>query len=138
MHDGNNSGPLPLVLIVDDAQTSAIALELACSEIRGVDAKAVFSAVEAVQILKDENSRVCAVVTDLRMPVMDGFQLIEFIRAHSKHSALPIIAVTADTEPETPYRARLLGADACFPKPFSPGAVRQTLERLLYATQRSG
>ncbi len=137
MHDANGSGPRPLVLIVDDAQTSAIALELACSDISGVDVQAVYSAVDAVRILQDENSRVCAVVTDIRMPVMDGFQLIEFIRAHPRNAALPIIVVTADTEPETPSRARLLGADACFPKPFSPGAVRQTLERLLYADQRA-
>lgn len=136
MH-GNGSDNLPIILIVDDAQTTAIALELACTEIRGAGVRAVFSAVDALRVLGDENAQVCAVVTDLKMPVMDGFQLIEFIRSHSRFSALPIIVVSADTDPEIPERIRQLGADAWFPKPFSPSALRQTLERLLYANERA-
>ncbi|MGE5645928.1 MAG: response regulator [Acidobacteriota bacterium] len=127
----------PLVLIVDDAPTSAIALELACSGIPGVDVTAVCSALDAVRILQAADSRVCAVVTDLKMPVMDGFELIEFIRARPANAGLPIVVVTADSEPETSGRVKALGANAVFPKPFSPGAVRETLERLLYANQRA-
>ena len=44
-----------------------------------------------------------------------------------------MIVVTADTDPDTPARTALLGANAYFSKPFSPRAVRETLERLLHA-----
>ncbi len=124
---------LGTVLIVDDVEASSTALELACAAIPGITISTVLSAVEAVRILKSTDQSICAVVTDIRMPVMDGFDLIRFIRADSRLSALPIIVVTADTDPDTPARTAQLGANAYFPKPFSPRAVREALERLLHA-----
>lgn len=121
---------MPTVLIVDDTPTSATALELAFAGIPGLDVRAVSSAREAVRLLEDGS--ICAVITDVRMPGMDGFQLVQFIRAHARHAATPVIVVTADTDPETPDRMARLGANAYFGKPFSPGAVRQALERLLH------
>ena len=72
-------------------------------------------------------------VTDLQMPSMDGFELIERVRADQKLARLPIIVVSGDTNPETPERVRRLGADSFFTKPFSPAEVRRKLEQLLHA-----
>jgi DNA-binding NarL/FixJ family response regulator len=44
---------------------------------------------------------------------------------------MPIIVVSADTDPATPERVVALGAEAFFPKPFSPALVRRKLEQLL-------
>ncbi len=134
---GQSGASTPTVLIVDDSQTSAIALEVACSTISGVDVRAVNSAIEAVRILADQSALVCAVVTDIRMPAMDGFELIRRIRNNPRYAATPVIVVTADTDPETSARCRSLGANACFPKPFSPGAVREALEKLIYDSKES-
>ncbi len=92
---------------------------------------------DAVRILRDSDQPICAVVTDIRMPRMDGFELIRFMRADRRHAATPIIVVTADTDPETPERASSLGADAFFSKPFSPAAIRRTLGELLHETRLS-
>ena len=123
------------LLIIDDTQTSATALELACEDVPGVEVRAVFSAREAVRLLEREDDDVCAVITDVHMPDMDGFQLVEFIRGHARHAAIPVIVVTSDTDPDTPDRMARLGANAYFGKPFSPGAVRRALERLLHERQ---
>jgi CheY-like chemotaxis protein len=90
-----------------------------------------------VRILDDRDKVVRAVLTDIRMPGMDGFELVRFVRSHRRHVGTPIIVVTADTDPETPERASRLGANAFFGKPFSPRAVRRALEDLLYADVRS-
>ena len=74
-----------------------------------------------------------AVVTDLHMPRIDGYELIQRLRAEPRFAAVPIVVISGDTDLETPGRLRRLGADAFFAKPFSPNAVRQTLEHLLYA-----
>ncbi len=124
--------PLPLILIVDDSELTATALELACSDLPGADVRTLSSAFDAAGILAG-GQPVAAVITDIRMPGMDGFQLLELIRAHPRHAVIPVIVVTGDTDPETPERLARLGADAVFPKPFSPALVRQTLERLLHA-----
>jgi CheY-like chemotaxis protein len=126
---GGGSGT---VLIVDDTEFSAVALELACSGIPGIEVRSVASAREAIRILDDRDTAVRAVLTDIRMPAMDGFDLIRFIRSHRRHVGTPIIVVSADTDPETPERTSRLGANAFFAKPFSPRAVRRALEELLY------
>jgi len=122
-----------MVLIVDDTEFAAAALEMACAGIRGIVVRPVSSAREAVRILNDRQTAVRAVLTDIRMPEMDGFELIRFIRSHPRHTRTPIIVVTADTDPDTPERTSRLGANAFFGKPFSPRAVRRILEDLLYA-----
>jgi CheY-like chemotaxis protein len=66
----------------------------------------------------------------LRLSLIDGFELIERVRAQPCLAQLPIIVISGDSEPETPRRVRALGA-AYFGKPYSPGAVRQALEQLL-------
>lgn len=124
------------VLIVDDTETSATALELACAAIPGVETSFVPSAVDAIRMLESLDT-ICAVVTDVRMPAVDGFELIRFIRTYSRCRRMPVIVVSGDTDPETPERILKLGADAYFPKPFSPAAIRQKLEQLLHVNQDS-
>ena len=72
-----------------------------------------------------------AIVTDLNMPRMDGFELIRRIREDDKLAATPIIVVSADTDPATPQRIAQLGVNAFFAKPFSPAQVRRKLEQIL-------
>jgi CheY-like chemotaxis protein len=122
------------VLIVDDTQAGVVALELACGSIPGVTVRVVCSALDAVKLI-EAGGRLRAMITDIRMPVMDGFELIRHFRDDARYRRTPIIVITADTDPDTPGRAARLGADAFFSKPFSPAAVRQTLERLLDANE---
>ena len=53
------------------------------------------------------------------------------VRADQRLSAMPIIVVSADTDPSTPQRIAELGVEAFFSKPFSPALVRRKLEQLL-------
>jgi len=126
---GDNSG-MPAVLIVEDSENSAAMLEIAFLGIPGLSVLTTASGVEALRIL-DGASPVRAVVTDLNMPRMDGYELIRRVRSHEKLSGMPIIVVSADTDPATPERIAALGVQAFFPKPFSPALVRRKLEQLL-------
>ena len=77
---------------------------------------------------------ICAVITDLHLPQMDGFELIEAVRSHPGRGALPILVISGDSDPGTPSRLEALGANAYFQKPFSPIEVRNRLEQLIYAS----
>jgi len=123
------------VLIVEDSENSAAMLEMAFLGIPGVSVMQAASGVEALRILNAAATPVTAVVTDLNMPRMDGFELIRRIRGDQRLRATPIIVVSADTDPATPERVAALGVDAFFPKPFSPAQVRRTLEQLLNGTK---
>ena len=121
------------VLIVEDVETCAATLELAFSAIPDLAVVLASTAYQALRILEREDG-ICAVVTDLNLPRMDGFQLIERSRRQARTARLPVIVVSGDTDPATPERVYRLGADAFFSKPYSPALVRQTLEQLLDAT----
>jgi len=122
------------VLIIEDSENSAATLEIAFLGIPGLSVLMASSAVEALRILTDRATAVQAIVTDLNMPRMDGFELIRRVRQDHRLSRTPIIVVSADTDPATPGRIADLGVDAFFPKPFSPAQVRRRLEQLLNAT----
>src|SRR5476649_2771187 len=122
------------VLIVEDSENSATTLEIAFLGIPGLAVLLASSEVEAVRILDRGGANVQAIVTDLNMPRMDGFELIRRVRGDRRLSATPIIVVSADTDPATPGRVAELGVDAFFAKPFSPAQVRRKLEQLLDAT----
>jgi CheY-like chemotaxis protein len=125
---GDNSG-MPAVLIVEDSENSAAMLEIAFLGIPGVSVLMAPSAAEALRLLK--GGAVQVMVTDLNMPRMDGYELIRRVRADQRLSDMPIIVVSADTDPATPQRIAALGVEAFFPKPFSPALVRRKLEQLL-------
>ena len=127
---GDNS-EMPAVLIVEDSENSAAMLEIAFLGIPGVSVLMAPSAVEALQILDGGSGPVRVMVTDLNMPRMDGYELIRRVRADGRLRDMPIIVVSADTDPTTPERIAALGVEAFFPKPFSPALVRRKLEQLL-------
>jgi len=121
------------VVIVEDAATCATTLEMAFLAIPGIEVVVTPSAPAALRLIESAESTVEAVVTDLHMPRMDGFEFIERIRAAPRHQRLPIIVVSGDTDPNTPARLEALGANAFFSKPYSPAQVRLKLEQLLDA-----
>ena len=119
------------VLVVEDSENAAAMLEIALGGIPGVAVHLTTNAVDALRVLDDGKLAVSAIVTDLNMPRMDGFELIRRIRQDKRHSGVPIIVVSADTDPTTPQRIEELGVNAFFSKPFSPAQVRRKLEQLL-------
>jgi two-component system chemotaxis response regulator CheY len=125
--------PGATVVIVEDAATCAATLEMAFLAIPDIAITVLPSALDALRLLASADCAVSAVVTDLNMPRMDGFEFIERIRAEPRHRRLPIIVVSGDTDPGTPERLASIGANAFFPKPYSPAQVRLKLEQLLDA-----
>ena len=119
------------IVIVEDTDTCAATLEIALLAIPDVTVVAVSSARQALEILQD--GMAAALVTDLHMPRMDGFELIRKVRSDRRYSRLPVIVVSGDTDPDTPERVSRLGVNAFFSKPYSPAQVRERLEHLLNA-----
>jgi CheY-like chemotaxis protein len=124
---------MPLVLIVEDSDNVA-PLEIALSSLEGVRILITGNGREALRLLESEAENLSAVITDLHLPLMDGFELIAAIRSQKRFGKLPILVVSGDNQPENSLRARELGATAFFAKPYSPNEIRDTLEGLLYAS----
>ena len=119
------------VLIVEDAETCASTLELIFSSIRGLKILLAPSAERAWELLEDRQEDIRALVTDLHMPGMDGFELIDRVRTNKVHAQMPIVVITGSTDPHISDRLRKRGVNAVFAKPYSPAVVREKLEQLL-------
>ncbi|MES1241331.1 MAG: response regulator [Acidobacteriota bacterium] len=112
------------ILIVDDEPAVLFALSEALSDRRrGVKVATATNGNEAVAILESE--KVDLVVTDLRMPEMDGFELITWLRRAFPH--LPVIVMTAYLSESS----RLgMGVDI-LEKPFDLGILRKKTSDML-------
>lgn len=119
-----------VVLIVDDSDHLAATLEVALGGLLGTEVATAPDGLKALEML-EAGAPIAALVTDLEMPRMDGFELIRRVRADRRLASMPIVAVSGDTDPGTPARALELGADAFFRKPFSPAKLVARLARLI-------
>jgi CheY-like chemotaxis protein len=127
----NHGNVLGTVLIVEDAETCSSTLEIIFSAIRGLKILTASSAERALQLLESPREDVRVLVTDLHMPGMGGFELIERVRANQLHGHLPIVVITGSTDPYVSDRLRLHGVNAVFAKPYSPAVVREKVQQLL-------
>ncbi|ESW60830.1 MAG: chemotaxis protein CheY [Rhodobacter sp. CACIA14H1] len=71
------------------------------------------------------------VITDINMPRMDGFGVIEAVRASRTHSSVPILVLTTETGSALKDRARLAGATGWIVKPFDDLRLVATINRVL-------
>ena len=120
------------ILIVEDADTAATTLEIALTSIPGVQVDRVRDGLRALEYLAPESGHtVDLVITDLDMPFLDGYELIGRLRGQQQFARLPILVVSGGGDPQTGERVLRLGANAYFPKPWSPLAMRQAVEDIL-------
>ena len=118
----------PTVLVVDDHADlrDSIAVLL---EIEGYDVVDAANGREALRCLSSRTADVAAIVLDLAMPVMDGWQFLEERRKNRTFSAIPTIVVTGVSDAKR--RQRELGDIAVFTKPFHFDELIRELRRVL-------
>lgn len=71
------------------------------------------------------------VLLDAGMPVMTGFQMLEEIRSNPEWKNIPVIMLTAHSDPKDIAKARTYGIVDYVTKPFDPMELREKLERAL-------
>ena len=125
--------PMPKnILIVEDTDTAATALEIALLSIPDVNVVRVGDGLRALEYLAPETGHtIDALVTDLEMPFLDGFELIRRLRQQERFAMVPIVVVSGDSNPQASERALSLGADAYFAKPWSALEIQKKVQDLL-------
>ena len=87
------------ILLVDDSEFFR-QLTVPMLGAAGFRVTAVGSAAEALR-LRDAGTKFEAIVSDIEMPGMDGIQFVKAVRAGGPWARLPVIAMTAHSDPET-------------------------------------
>ena len=103
------------ILIVDDEKNYPLILSAVLQDV-GYETLTANSGTEALEILNHANADVDLVLTDMKMPVMDGIELLEKIKAINPH--LPVMMMTAYGTVEKAVEAMQKGAYNYILKPF--------------------
>ncbi|MDD2648738.1 MAG: EAL domain-containing protein, partial [Eubacteriales bacterium] len=85
---------------------------------------------EAWDYLCENYASVDIVLLDLLMPVMDGFQLLDRIRADEKMKSLPVI-ITSQGSAQNEKRALQMQADDFLSKPYNPDVIRRRVHNVI-------
>ena len=109
-----------LVLVADDNPVNALIATRALEK-AGFSTTVASTGKEAIEAVNDMPPEL--ILMDLRMPVMDGFAAMQVLRADGL--SVPMIAVSAEVNPEIERRALEAGANAVVAKPLDADALRQ-------------
>lgn len=116
------------ILIVEDERSAAEFLRILLAE-EGYAVRVAHNGVEALIALEAEEAEL--VVSDLRMPVMDGLELLTHVV--QRWPNLPVVMLTANSEVGDVVEAVQLGAVNYLLKPAAPALVLSTVRRALAA-----
>jgi CheY-like chemotaxis protein len=120
--------PTPTILIVENEVSNRILIERILSR-SGYRCLLASNGQEALNMLDRE--RVDLILTDLSMPVLDGFQTTRLIRARPGMAHIPIVAVTAYAMNDENEAAMHNGCNEYLLKPFKPRQLLEVVDRLL-------
>lgn len=117
------------ILIVDDSKTmrDMVNFTLSSSGFHVTEAK---DGVEALNALMEDTGGFDLIITDLNMPNMDGFGLIERVRAHQKYRFTPILMLTTESDASKKDHGKSLGATGWIVKPFNPEKLVQVVNKV--------
>jgi twitching motility two-component system response regulator PilG len=116
------------VLLVDDTRTllSLIQVYLMGWDMEFVEARDGKQGLDQARLHKP-----ALVISDVRMPGMDGFELCAALRADKDLHSVPVVLLTSLNDDASRRKGRLVGATAFLTKPVSVDELRRTVSDIL-------
>lgn len=117
------------ILAVDDSPSmrQMVAYSLKRAGFDVVDAE---DGIEALDMAK-KTGDFDLVLTDINMPRMDGYELIQELRLLPEYGSTPILTLTTEGSAEKKMLGREAGATGWIVKPFSPETLVETINKVL-------
>jgi len=119
------------ILIVDDSGTmrNVIKKTLRLSGFKVGECLEANNGQEALSILRDH--WVDVILSDIHMPVMDGFALLRALHQGEDWNNVPVVLITTEANEDRLKVAMSLGAKGYIRKPFTPEAIRSVLSNIM-------
>ncbi|MCX7559769.1 response regulator [Sulfitobacter sp. F26204] len=113
------------ILAVDDSRTMREMIKLALLP-AGFRVHTADDGLHGIEVL--DGIAPDAIITDINMPRMDGFDFIDAVRKQENYRVTPILVLTTEAAPELKARARAAGATGWIVKPFDPVKLIKALQ----------
>ena len=120
--------PTRILTVDDSASMRALLLHALTSS--GFEVVQADDGIAALEWLAENEADV--VITDINMPRLDGFGLIERLRAGVRHQGRPILVLTTESSDAKKQRARDAGATGWIVKPFDPEKLATAVRRVAH------
>lgn len=133
-HADNVVGPVRRILLADDNKVIASIVRRILKE-DGFEVVHHADGAQALAAAKDAGASL--IILDVMMPGMDGFEVLQNLRAQSAFNGTPIVMLTSMGSKEDIARAMSLGANDYILKPFTPAELLGRVRKLL-VTAREG
>ena len=115
------------ILMVDDVSTNIkCATEVLKDKYQVSTAKNAYLALEILDEVKPD-----LIILDINMPDMDGFELLEIIKAKKEYANVPIIFLTAENDVQSEQKGLGIGAIDYITKPFGPMILLSRIDKIL-------
>jgi two-component system, chemotaxis family, chemotaxis protein CheY len=116
------------ILTIDDSKTMRDMLMLTLKD-SGFDVIQAVDGQDGLEVLAREKS-VDVIITDINMPKMDGYGVLENVRKNPEYDNTPILVLTTESDKEKKDRARNLGATGFIIKPFNPVSLVEVIRKV--------
>ncbi len=116
-------------LIVDDFSTMRRIVRGLLKEIGYANADEAEDGAVALKML--QNAKYDFIVSDINMPVMNGFELLTAVKADNGLKHLPVLMVTAEARKEDIVRAAKDGAAGYIVKPFTKATLEEKVQKIM-------
>ena len=110
------------VLVVDDSPTVVKFVSVTLKS-KGFDVVTASDGMDAIETLSGLSEDVDLVITDLNMPNLDGYGLIETLRQNEQHRNTPIIILSSEEGDDDRQRGVAAGANSYLVKPFKQSVL---------------
>jgi DNA-binding response OmpR family regulator len=124
--DGETAGRL---IVIADDDADVLDLVRFRLEQGGYETAAADDGEEALRLARERHPDLC--VLDVMMPRMNGFQVVEALRADGATEAIPVLLLTATVQDKDISRGFEVGANDYLRKPFDPQELLARVEALL-------
>jgi two-component system, chemotaxis family, chemotaxis protein CheY len=114
------------ILSVDDSATMRKILKKPV-EALGYDFLEATDGANGMQVLNSEFENIYLILLDWNMPVMNGLEFLQKVRANTMYRSIPIIMVTTEAEKENVIKALQNGANNYILKPFTNEELTQKI-----------
>lgn len=115
------------ILAVDDSRTMR---DMVSHTLKGAGFTVLVAEDGNDAVRQLEGQTVDLIITDLNMPGLDGFGVIEHVRANPQHKFVPILMLTTESDTEKKERGKAMGATGWIVKPFNPEKLVQIVHKV--------
>ncbi len=122
------TSPTSRVLLIDD-DSGLRTLVITMLNRIGLQAWTAETGIEGLEMLKTEDFGL--LILDLMLPDMDGFEVLERLRADGRWDVMPVLILSARADTEAISHALSLGADGYLTKPYITNSLTERVRALL-------